>query len=309
MVGRPPRIPAPGSGAPQARHRQAPHRSGGLLTPILVRMLDARVGSTALMRLLASSAEIAMDRDYPYHNSFLTYFARLSRQISHPVPSDPAVLSFVYNVDATVEPLPFETGLIEPAELGRRALRAIWSEFSELVAGESSAAPSFYAEKFWGELDPILDAGLVPVVIDMVRDPRDIVASMRAFNARHEGRLFGRPEAKDDDDHFRRTVLGIGLRFAELDRTASPGLRRMVVRYEDFIRDVGGHAAALGELIGTRLDPQVLAEGDEQQRRHATAETVEATIGRWRRDLMPVEAAYVERRLRSLMGRLGYLAR
>jgi hypothetical protein len=55
----------------------------GGLVPILVRMMDARVGSTAMMQLLSTAPEVAMDRRYRYEHSYLTYFVRLMGQITH----------------------------------------------------------------------------------------------------------------------------------------------------------------------------------------------------------------------------------
>ena len=113
------------------------HVSGGrevrALTPILVRMLEGRVGSTAMMQLLATSSSVALDRVYPFQNSYLTYFAPATGQISRPCPGRAGILEFVYQSDPCVEPLPFEAGIIDPLDMAQRSLSAIWLEFSRTI--------------------------------------------------------------------------------------------------------------------------------------------------------------------------------
>src|SRR5882724_11739526 len=54
-----------------------------LLMPILVAGYG-RVGSTALMALLATDERVAFDRRYPFENRYLTYVAKLSLLASGP---------------------------------------------------------------------------------------------------------------------------------------------------------------------------------------------------------------------------------
>ena len=68
----------------------------GLLTPVLVRMLEGRVGSTAMMELLASSPEVALDRTYPFHNSYLTYFVHLAGLVSGQQPTEEGIVCLLY---------------------------------------------------------------------------------------------------------------------------------------------------------------------------------------------------------------------
>ena len=273
------------------------------LTPVLVRMLQGRVGSTATMRLLATSPEVAFERTYPFEHSYLSYLTLLTRQIALPRDEADATINLVYHESTQVGPLPFEASIFDPQELAHRSLVAIWAEFTHCVRRNAPEA-RYYAEKYWGRLSPLLDAGLKPVVIDLVRDPRDVVASIRAFNARHSQRLFGRPRARDEPEHFRQLVAGMALRLAELNEVIA--IPRLQLRYEDLIEDLPGQAAKLNEFLGVELDAGAFASDQALQERHRTAPSVEASVGRWQDELSAEEIAYIERRLGRRMRALGY---
>jgi hypothetical protein len=282
---------------------ESDNRSG--LTPVLVRLLEGRVGSTTLMQLLATSPAVALDRVYPFQNSYLSYFGRLTGQICRPRAADRSILDFLYKGDdEAVEPLPFEAGIIDPHEMSQRSLLAIWREFSRSVVEHSMEDVRLYAEKYWGNVDDVIDAGLCPIVIDLVRDPRDVIASMRAFNERHSQRLFGRPAVSDDWEHLRRRVLGMALRLSKL-RQPLP-VRRMQVRYEDFVSDMAGVAGKIESLLDIELDVDAVASNHDLMERHMTAKSVGASIGRWKTDLTSAEASYIDRTLGESMRKFGY---
>jgi hypothetical protein len=275
------------------------------LTPVLVRMLEGRVGSTALMRLLATSPEIAFERVYPFEKSYLTYLTRLAGQLSLRPAKAGAMLELVYDSGDHIGPLPFHDGMVDTDELARRSLAALWGSLCCSLTGQPSPAPRYYAEKYWGQMGPLLDAGLRPVVIDLVRDPRDVIASIRAYNARKSHRLFGRPAAADDWEHLRRLVLGMALRLQELGQPLP--VPSILLRYEDFVADIPGHAAQLESLLGVALDAGALVSDTEVLQQHKTSQSVEASVGRWRAELAPREVGLIERRLGPAMKRLGYL--
>ncbi len=274
------------------------------LTPILVRMLEGRVGSTAMLQLLGTSSVVAFDRVYPFQNGYLTYFVRLTNQISRQNPTGQELVEFIYRSDVNIEPLPFQAGVIDPVDMARRSLSAIWQEFSSSVI-ERSAGVRYYAEKYWGSIDRVIDAGIHPIIIDLVRDPRDIIASMRSFNERHSNRLFGRPLADDDWQHLQKTVLGMAQRFNEFALPVP--VRRLRVRYEDFVTDMASQAAKIGALLEVDLNVGAVTTDSPVLEGHMTAESVEASIGRWRGDLAPSEVSFIERRLGASMRELGYV--
>jgi len=275
---------------------------GRPLTPVLLRMLEGRVGSTLVMQLLGSSAAIAFDREYPFENSYLTYLARLASQLDRDPSETDTMGDLVYSSDRRVAPLPFVPRTVSAPELARRALGALWDAFSESVVDRR--AVRYYAEKFWGDVEPLHGAGLRPIVIDLVRDPRDIIASIRAFNAKTGIRRFGRDQVETDGQHLARLVVGMGFRLRQMD---SPmGASHAVLRYEDVASDLDATARSLGRLLGLELDPGKVLSTHSSMAGHMTSPSVEASVGRWRADLSDEEVALVERRLGPAMARLGY---
>lgn len=274
-----------------------------MLRPVLVRMLEGRVGSTLLMRLLGTAPEVAFDRVYPYEHSYLTYLVRLTGQLAGTPPERDGMLDLLYGSASGVGPLPFPApdGL-DAAELAADALRGAWRGFS----GSSHHDPRvrLYAEKYWGDPAAVVAAGLEPVLIDLVRDPRDVVASIRAFNAKTGRQRFGRAEASDDAEHLRRLVLGMRLRFAEFSAPAP--VERIELRYEELVGDLPAQSEWLSRLLGIELDASLARSEAPEMTGHATSSTPEESIGRWRRDLAPEEVAIIERRLGGHMDRLGY---
>jgi hypothetical protein len=237
------------------------------LTVLLLRLLHGRVGSTLLMQLLASSEAVVCARIPPYERRCLAYLVGRAQG---------------------------------------EALARCWMSFSEAARHERPSPPRYYAEKMVGDLDPLIDAGIPFRVIDVVRDPRDIYVSARAF----AGRL-GR-------DHF-------GLRIADPDRVTLPvflcdmavrleaigtcrgGVEPVLVRYEDMVEDLHGVAATLSRTLGLELDAhRVLAQADAH-RAHMTARSVSASIGRWRTELPPPAARLLTHMLAEPLRRFGYV--
>jgi len=127
----------------------------------------------------------------------------------------------------------------------------------------------------------------------MVRDPRDVVCSMRTFGARESVRS-GNPvfsaAADDLESYCRRwTMLYEGC----MDWL--PGM--LALRYEDL---AFGDDAQLGRVmahLGLEVHAgqrDVFAEVDARAH-HATTASVADSVGRWRRDLAAEDVAAVER--------------
>ncbi len=272
------------------------------VTPVVVRMLEGRVGSTLVMQLLGTSEEICFDRSYPYEHSYLTYLARLAAQLDQDVSSRHGMGEIVYSEDPNLPPLPFPPEIVERHDLAREALSGLWSAFSRALFARGGAR--LYAEKFWGDVARLRAAGIDPYVVDLVRDPRDVVASVRAFNTKTGVPRFGRERAGDDAARLVTLVAGMAFRLREL--TSATGERRILVRYEDLVQDLGSSSAAIGDVLGVDLDPRAVVAAESEMSRHITAPSVAASVGRWRSDLAEHEVAAIERRLGRAMESLGY---
>jgi hypothetical protein len=276
----------------------------GDLRPILIRLLEGRVGSTLVMQLLGSSDQVWFDRVYPFENSYLTYFTRLVGRISAPRVAEANMVEFLYGDAIRVGPLPFAPEHLSLDDLARDGLRGVWRAFANGVGTATGRPVSWYAEKYWGDVSPVIVAGLDPVVVDLVRDPRDIVASVRAFNAKTGRELFGRARARDDRVHLRRMVAGMSFRLQEFG--AELPVTHLVIRYEDLVSDLAGQASRLEDVLGVRLDVASIAEARGEMDHHVTSPSAEASVGRWARDLPAADVQAIERTLGDTMVALGY---
>jgi hypothetical protein len=258
-----------------------------------LRLLDGRVGSTLLMQLLATSPAVVCDREYPYGEyRYLSYCVRIAEWMR--TPWDPGrdigVTDMMFNAPDRGGPLPWTPQSLSIEDLGPRALRGLWDACS---TGFRERQPEcrWYAEKLACEVAPILAAGIRLEVIEVVRDPRDIVASMLSFKE------FGPARGES----VGAWVAGLLPRWAAwLDGMSAP----TQLRYEDFAPNLERTAAMLGAQFGINVDAGAVSRPDH----HVTTSSVEASIGRWRRDLDPGVAKQVWDALESRLVPLGYSA-
>ncbi|HUC33212.1 MAG TPA: sulfotransferase [Ilumatobacteraceae bacterium] len=277
-----------------------------MLPVIGVRPLEGRVGSTLLMELLASSPEVVCDRRYPVGEyRYLSYCARLARWMGTPFDPqrDVGVTEMLFGPDGRGGPLPWEATSLSTGRLGPRALHGLWDACSAGFVDQTPDA-RWYAEKLACPVDAVVDAGIEVHVIDIVRDPRDMVASMIAFGERSGPWGFGRSPQQSDADWIAGLVATLGQR---LDEVSGPStVPTLLLRYEDFATDLHGTARLLEAAFGVTLDPDaVLAQRPDH---HVTTASVGVSIGRWRSDLPPDVSDALWSALADRLEPLGYTA-
>jgi hypothetical protein len=282
--------------------------TGRALTPLLVQPMEGRTGSTLLMNLLATSPEIVFDRIYPFENRYLTYLSRLVTPSGERF--DPAT---GWNIGELLEgpadrtgPIPFVPLSLDIGDFRRRLTRRSWEAFSEAVEAFSGRSATYYAEKTWGNNGDLLsDAGIAFKVINLVRDPRDVVVSIRAFDAKRNTFGFGRVPGMTDEDFLSHLVDVMATSLNLMD-SWDRRFECLLVRYEDLVCDLGPTAQRIGAFLGLDLDvsrPAVL-EGHLEQ--HATSSSPAASIGRFRDELSAADTKVIEGALGAEMARLGY---
>lgn len=279
-------------------------RDGKNMRPILIRMLDGRVGSTLAMQVLGTNPSVAFDRTYPFENSYLTYLNRLIGNIAVPCQDDGEMIRLLYGGDNLVGPLPFPSGGLDVAMVSRDSLRSVWEAFSNAMSIATGGERPFYAEKYWGDVTPVIAAGLNPVVINLVRDPRDVIASIRAFNAKTGRQSFGRSVVKTDREHLRHVVVGMLLRLREFEEPLP--VAHLTVRYEDLVSESMVQVKRMEEATGLRFDIDMVTAAASSMEHHMTSSSPDSSVGRWRRDLAAAEVQLIERRLGAQMRVLGY---
>ncbi len=269
----PTRAPAP----PPPAGGDAPE--GSALSPVLVDYFG-RDGSTAMMRLLASSPEVLVAGGYPYEAQPFTR------------------ILLAHGCDGTGA---------DAADPGSRrlAVEADWAQASRgMRAAEGAGRPSIYAEKLF-DARRFDRAAMPPVrMIAMLRDPRDTFVSVELFR-----------RAVGDEEMGGRGGEELRLeRFVERQRDRLrwiAGLAQdettMTVAYRDLIEDMPGLARRLSSWLGVDVAPERVPRDFRLRWVHATSADPAASVGRWRTELSPAVAAALTDRLGPEMRELGFI--
>ena len=277
------------------------------LPVIAVRLLDGRVGSTLLMQLLGTSTEIAMEREYPAgERRHLSYCLRVADWVSSPW--NPAVhpdaTDFFFGPPDRGGPIPFSPSLVDIDRLAPSLLNGMWEAVSDDLL-LSSPTIRYYAEKLIGNAQLLFDSDIPLHLIDLVRDPRDVFCSIRAFTAGGLG--FGRTPDQSDEEFLER--MAAHHRSQLCDMASTPiSVRRTFVRYEDLVTNLPAYAETLSKWLGLQLDPEQAIAVTGTDQRHGTSASVGNSIGRWRRELSPELADRLWGILGDLLEPLGYTA-
>jgi hypothetical protein len=238
------------------------------------------------MNLLGTSPAIAFDRRYPAEYRIGSYLVRMADGMTQSFHEGEhvGVTDFFFGPQPAWGPLPFASDALDVDAWRPTLLRAMWASVSDALLVVRPGA-RWYAEKLAVDDVPLREAGVELFTIDLVRDPRDILASRRAF-------LAGGTEdwARDAQD----VAAELTTRLDELD--ASPPDVRL--RYEDLACDLESTAQRLAERLSVELDPSIV----DRPALHVTTPSASASVGRWRDELNESEAAA----LTPIAERLGY---
>ena len=298
------------------------------LQPLLVNSFG-RTGTTLLMRMLAAHpGVVAYDRP-PYEARGGKYWLHVLKTLAAPtdrpqagrgadgVPPRTAGGGGQSLLLRRVRRLARRGGLVR-FDLRRRAGRLLPAQHRRLVPGHRRAQGQareplvYFAEKHFPDAYPRLLRELYPGARELflVRDFRDMIASMLAYNARKGSNDFGRDKAGSDEawlTYLHQNFLV--LRAAWRDR-GEPG---SLVRYEELVRDPAATLPPLLTALGLDATPETVrrliaaaAPDAPELRGHGTAGSPEASIGRWRTDLSPELRAATEETFGDLLQEFGY---
>ena len=277
------------------------------LPVIAVRPMEGRTGTTLLMQLLATSPEIVFDDRYPSEYRFLSYFRRLAELATEPFDEHRhrGVTAFFFGDVLEFGPVPFRSDVIDTRELRDPLVGGMWGACSTLIRQQHPNV-RYYAEKLAVPVDDDLRRAVPLRVIDLVRDPRDVLCSIRGFTASGQGEDgFG---AADET-----ATLAYVSRFA--DRTKSQldvmlqdrdSETRQLVRYEDMIADLDGIAHRLGTWLDVTLDGDAVIANRDHYRHHMSSPSIESSVSRWRKELTSTESELLADRLGDHLRQLGY---
>jgi glycosyltransferase involved in cell wall biosynthesis len=290
------------------------------LTPILVDYFT-RDGSTLMMRLLSTSPQIAVETVYPYERKYFAYIWRWSNLIARQDwPEDEWGAGSLGSLDqfhrtAMLGPPPWTPRLLLESAPGQpvdaeRWFQVAWEEFSRRAAARtrqdhgSQAEVRYYAEKH-------LNTWLVPLehlpplkLVVLLRDPRDTWVSINSFSElRGSGRM-GRDRHGSYEEHLEHVLRRQRQRLTWIADLLDGG-EVPVIRYDDMIKDLAGVAERLERWLGVELDAAKAASDLQMRFQHVSAESPEASLDRWKRELDPDVAERFARELGSELRAVG----
>jgi sulfotransferase family protein len=267
----------------------------------------SRTGSNLVLRLLGAHPEVVAYRPFQYEPRVLTYWLDVFRELTEPAAYLRQITTQGRIAErgwwlGTAPPMP--RPLFDPATQRALALdtvedaagfcRSRIARVYERIAVEAGRPGArLFAEKQLPGAVPTIAWELYPDAreVFLVRDFRDMVASVLAWKARFGGAWFGHAAAEADLAFVHSLGrFAVNLVASRRRRVA----RSHVLRYEDLLADPEATVSALVTYLG--IDPSrgeldamaaSLTQRTPESERYRTSETAEASIGRWRRDLPP----------------------
>jgi hypothetical protein len=260
-----------------------------------------RTGSTAVTRLLSAHPGIAAYRPFEYEPRVVTYWLDVLTALAEPAafrrqiaPNGP--LGEHWWIGAGE---PFPRRLVDEdvqAWLGGDNVEALagfcQSRIDALYRGVAERferpGATFFVEKLGADTGALLRE-LYPGAreIFLVRDFRDVVASIFAFNAKRGFQGFGRDRAASDADYVSDWISESVASFLRAWRTRGRGAH--LIRYEELVRRPREVLAGVLEFLELDAPPAtvdaMLASLDEPAADVHRTSAAEDSIGRWERDL------------------------
>ncbi len=275
--------------------------------PLVVNTLG-RTGSSWMMRLLGNHPSVVAYKPFQKEPRVASYWLQMLRTVAEP-------RSYLQAVEATtmygnlwwtgdrVNPQIYidsdqelelwlgETNIDVVTAFCQNRIEAFYERFS-IMQGHSGC--SFFAEKFLPhQFIPDLIWELYPRAkeIVLVRDFRDMFASISAFNEKRGFVSFGRELTKSDEEYI--DVLKFdGKRL--LDRWKRYKNKAHLVRYEDLILEPVKTLSGVFRYIGVDATEGTVSavlekalEDTPEMQHHRTSSNPQTSIGRWKADLAP----------------------
>jgi hypothetical protein len=185
----------------------------------------------------------------------------------------------------------------------------------EVIASQFEVRnPRYFAEKYWATSavpDLVWELYDDAREVFVVRDFRDMLSSMYAFDAKRGYAAFGRQQAADDESHV---IEQLQPRVESLRRQwQSRAEQAHLVRYEELVARPA--EIVKGVLTYLELDAtdvtvaamtQTLTGSSAGMEAHRTTPDANSSIGRWRRDLDPALQRLCESAFGPALETFGY---
>jgi Sulfotransferase family len=293
------------------------------MQPLSVTSLG-RTGTTLLMQMLAEHPEICVQRVHPFECRVGAYWMHVLTVLSGPAnhfnSSHPDKFQserlFVGNnpfaqLFACGPSLASWFAAEAPEEMAAFCQRNIDAAYLRLARDQGEAPGRYFAEKNNPTYAPRLLAHVYDGAkeIILVRDFRDMICSMLAFDWKRQSRNFQRDDFDVDAFAF-RIVEDYRQLLATWDERRDTAL---LLRYEDLIADPHASLRGVAEYAGIDASPAVIARmveasrvDDEATRAHRTTDNGPRSVGRYRYDMNEDLRGLCLEIGADLLSRLGY---
>ena len=250
----------------------------------LLSLSIGRSGTTFLMRLLSSHPGIVARQDYPLE--FRPFAFAL-------FPDDPTLLS-----STAPELTRADVFSVSDAVSLYRAMAE--------MAGKSSR---YFVEKLTGRLDArrIVRAAPDARFLWLVRDPRDVLLSARAFDRKRGFRGFRERDGDSDETVVMKYANGFKQLIDGAERTGA-----RLVRYEQLIGS-NGHAALADIFSWLELDAgEAIVRNafstamNAEDGRHRTSRSPQQSVCRWKSEMSGHLVDLYAKHFAAIMPKLGY---
>jgi hypothetical protein len=280
--------------------------------PILV-TAPGRSGTTYLMSCLAAAPQIVAAELVPYEVRLLSYYATVFGVLTAPADQERSTHPDRLEGDGFhVGSNPFAGAQYAPAFKARAAFEdytqkwvprrlsgalanIVREYYRRLAADRGKGEVLYFAEKNNNLHRPsrMFVRRAFPRMreIAIVRDPRDVLCSHMAY-------------FESSEDRALRQLTHACRQLAALHESAGPEL--CVIRYEDMVRGEPATFERLSSFLGAAVAPVAGDESGAMFRTHATSESPQASIGRWRRDLPATAKAQTAAEWGTFLDTYGY---
>jgi hypothetical protein len=276
------------------------------INPLMVTTFS-RTGSNLFLRTLSVHPEVVVYRPFEYEPRVGAYWVDVLRELTEPASyrrqitpqGRQSARGWWLGVGSPMPP-PLADPEIEEAialdavsHAARFCQEQIERVYGRIASMSGRGSARYFAEKVSPNAVPSIMCELYANAreIFLVRDFRDMIASVLAANARRGGLRFGR-QPGDTDERFVRRFRSFATNLAAAWRRRAE--RAHLVRYEDLLRRPHETVAALVEYLDLETTDETLAAmvgslrlREEGLEEHITSGSPEASIGRWRSDLAP----------------------
>jgi sulfotransferase family protein len=249
-----------------------------------------RSGSTFVVALLDSHPRIAMTNEA----AWVTFLRK-----AHLLASTPSMRAIDDGEGFQTPGILPERYVADFAASFAAMVRPFVAELFRRVAGDCD----WYGDKVMSCNDLAFAIQQFPeaAFVQLVRDPRDVIASTYAFQNKQptswQGATF---EAR----------VGHMVGFLRDTAAMLAGRHSLLLRYEELVTDSERRTRELFAFLGLDVAPPVRAFLHGEAKRlfgaQGTSASPDASIGRWRQDLTPAQQAAAQAALADQLRRLGY---